>query len=203
MPDGPIGTSPSDEDAGPRRRLLDAAIDRAAERGLGDLSLRALAEELGTSHRMLSHHFGSKDGLWLAIVEEVERRQRAALAELLTAIDDDTDPASVMRRWWAHLTDPALLANARLFFELYGQALVGRQPAVRLLEGDIESWVESAGVGVGSELGPEVRAFLRLGIAVTRGLLLDLLATGDRVGVDAAMEQWIVLAAPVVAAARD
>jgi len=80
---------------------------------------------------------------------------------------------------------------------------VGRQPAVRLLEGDIESWVESAGAGVGSELGPEVRAFLRLGIAVTRGLLLDLLATGDRVGVDAAMEQWIVLAAPVVAAARD
>lgn len=152
---------------------------------------------------MLSHHFGSKDGLWLAIVEEVERRQRAALAELLTAIDDDADPASVMRRWWAHLTDPALLANARLFFELYGQALVGRQPAVRLLEGDIESWVESAGAGVGSELGPEVRAFLRLGIAVTRGLLLDLLATGDRVGVDAAMEQWIVLAAPVVAAARD
>lgn len=175
----------------------------AAERGLGDLSLRALAEELGTSHRMLSHHFGSKDGLWLAIVEEVERRQRAALAELLTAIDDDTDPASVMRRWWAHLTDSALLANARLFFELYGQALVGRQPAVRLLEGDIESWVESAGAGVGSELGPEVRAFLRLGIAVTRGLLLDLLATGDRVGVDAAMEQWIVLAAPVVAAAHD
>ena len=33
----------------------------------------------------------------------------------------------------------------------------------------------------------------RLGIAVLRGLLLDLLATGDREGVDAALEAWIAL----------
>jgi hypothetical protein len=33
-----------------------------------------------------------------------------------------------------------------------------------------------------------VRAHARLGLAVTRGLLLDLLATGDRAGVDAALE---------------
>jgi len=37
------------------------------------------------------------------------------------------------------------------------------------------------------------RALARLGVAVTRGLLLDLLATGDRAGVDAAMAQWIAL----------
>jgi hypothetical protein len=37
----------------------------------------------------------------------------------------------------------------------------------------------------------EARA--RLAIAVTRGLLLDLLATGERERVDAAMEQWIAL----------
>ncbi len=37
------------------------------------------------------------------------------------------------------------------------------------------------------------RARGRLSIAVTRGLLLDLLATGDRQGTDAAMAQWIAL----------
>jgi hypothetical protein len=36
-------------------------------------------------------------------------------------------------------------------------------------------------------------ASARLGIAVTRGMLLDLLATGDRAGVDAALEHWIAL----------
>jgi hypothetical protein len=46
----------------------------------------------------------------------------------------------------------------------------------------------------------DARALARLGVAVTRGLLLDLLATGDRAAVDAAIEQWISLNARVVAA---
>jgi hypothetical protein len=33
----------------------------------------------------------------------------------------------------------------------------------------------------------------RLGLATVRGLLLDLLATGDRAGVDAAMEEFLRL----------
>ena len=34
------------------------------------------------------------------------------------------------------------------------------------------------------------RVHARLGLAVVRGLLLDLLATGDRAGVDAALEAF-------------
>jgi hypothetical protein len=37
----------------------------------------------------------------------------------------------------------------------------------------------------------EARALARLGVATTRGLLLDLLATGDRAGVDAAMRMFL------------
>jgi hypothetical protein len=39
----------------------------------------------------------------------------------------------------------------------------------------------------------DARAFARLGLAVSRGLLLDLLATGDRAGVDAAMDRFITM----------
>jgi hypothetical protein len=39
------------------------------------------------------------------------------------------------------------------------------------------------------------RARARLGVAVTRGLLLDLLASGERTGVDDAMELFIELSA--------
>jgi hypothetical protein len=42
------------------------------------------------------------------------------------------------------------------------------------------------------------RAHARLGIAVTRGLLLDLVATGDVAGVDAAMEAFIAVYVPWV-----
>ena len=41
------------------------------------------------------------------------------------------------------------------------------------------------------------RAAARLGVAMTRGLLLDLLATEDRAGVDDAMELFIELSAPL------
>jgi len=177
----------------PRQQLLDAAIAFVADHGLTDLSLRSLAAELGTSHRMLSHHFGSKDGLWVAIVQEVERRQRDAVRELAPAPSVPFEDA--MRAWWRHISYPSLWPNERLFFEVYGQALHGRSPATELLEGVVDSWVEPiAEMLTEMEFPPDdARALARLGVAVTRGLLLDLLATGDRAGVDAAMEQWIAL----------
>src|SRR5690349_4661533 len=186
----------------PRDRLLEAAIDAVAERGISDLSLRSLAEELGTSHRMLIHHFGSKEGLWVAIVREVERRQLDAVAGL--ALEEEASFADATRAWWRHISDPALWPNERLFFEVYGQALHGREPAVQLLDGVVDSWLRPTtemAVRMGMR-ADAAEAFARLGIAVTRGLLLDLLATGDRAGVDAAMEHWIAVNAPLFEAGR-
>ena len=180
-----------------RQRLLDAAIEFVAGHGMTDLSLRRLADELGTSHRMLIHHFGSKDGLWVAIVREVERRQLEGVADL-----DPAEPmsfAEFTRAWWQHISDPSLWPSERLFFEVYAQALHGREPAVQLLDGIVDSWLEPA-AAIAEQMGmprEQAVAFARLGIAVTRGLLLDLLATGDREGVDAAMEHWIALNAPL------
>jgi len=47
----------------PRDRLLAAAVDQAIRGGIADLSLRELAAAIGTSHRMLLYHFGSREGL--------------------------------------------------------------------------------------------------------------------------------------------
>src|SRR4051812_19397823 len=126
-----VQSSPMAPEA-PRDRLLERAIAVVSARGIADLSLRRLAEELGTSHRMLIHHFGSKEGLWVAIVREVERRQLAAVADLVP--DEAASFAEASRAWWRHISDPSLWPNERLFFEVYGQALHGRRPAVDLLD---------------------------------------------------------------------
>jgi AcrR family transcriptional regulator len=186
------------EDPTPRERLLEAAIDVVAARGITDLSLRELAAKVGTSHRMLIHHFGSKDGLWVAIVKEVERRQVDVMASMAPSSTASLEDA--MWSWWKHVSHPSLWPNERLFFEIYGQALQGRSPAKELLDGIVDTWLEPAtrqsiAVGVPRK---DARAFARLGIAVTRGLLLDLLATEDRRGVDAAMRQFIRLLAAAV-----
>src|SRR3954468_15414903 len=173
----------------PRGRLLEAAIDYIATRGVSDLSLRELAAAIGTSHRMLIHHFGGREGLWVEVIRAVEERQRAAFAEVVPA--PGSTGGDVMRQWWRHISDPSLWPNERLFFEIYGQALQGRPGTVELLDGIIDAWLEPS-AAIFAQLGfPDGPAAARLGIAVTRGLLLDLLATGDHAQVDAAMEVHI------------
>jgi AcrR family transcriptional regulator len=162
-----------------------------AEHGVGDLTLRGLAAALGTSHRMLIYHFGSRDGLLVAIAAEVERRQR----EVLAGLDVVGAPAAVMRAMWDRLSDPELWPFERLFFELYARALQGDPGAAPFLHGIVDDWVAPL-AAMGVEAGVDeatARAEARLGLAVYRGLLLDLLATGDREGVTAAVERFIAL----------
>ena len=174
-----------------RQRLLEGAVTHVAEHGVGDLTLRGLASALGSSHRMLIYHFGSRDGLLVAIAGEVERQQREALAGL----DVTGAPAEVMRAMWARLSDPELWPFERLFFELYARALQGDPGAAPFLEGIVDDWVAPlVALAVDAGTDPAVaRAEARLGLAVYRGLLLDLLATGDREGVTAAVERFIEL----------
>ena len=178
----------------PRGKLLDAAIDHIAARGISDLSLRELAAAIGTSHRMLIHHFGSREALWVEVIRAVEARQRALLAEV---VPDPERGGSATSCASGGRTSPSesLWANERLFFEVYGQALQGRPGTVELLDGIVDSWLEPAAQGFmayGLER-EEALAQARLGLAVSRGLLLDLLATGDREAVDAANEAYIAL----------
>ncbi len=178
-----------------RERLLAAAIEYVSQHGVGEISLRALAAELGTSHRMLIYHFGSREALLIEVIRTVEEQQRAALAETLK--DTDAPPAEIMRTMWARVADPALWPNERLFFEVYAQALQGSPHALPMLDGIVEAWVEPlAALVAPGRPRAEARAEARLGVAVVRGLLLDLLATQDREAVDAAMERYISAIAP-------
>jgi AcrR family transcriptional regulator len=177
----------------PKEKLLTAAVDYVAANGMSELSLRRLAVAIGTSHRMLIYHFGSKEGLLVELIRTVEQRQRDALAQL--DLEPGATLADLSRAFWRRLTDPTLWPHERLFFEVYGQALQGRPGTTALLDGIVTDWVEPL-VELGVRHGfPEdkARASARLGLAVSRGLLLDLLATGDRAGVDAAMERFVEL----------
>ena len=177
--------------AQPRARLLAAVIAHVQQTGISNLSLRELAAAIGTSHRMLLYHFGSREGLLVAVVRAVEDAQRAFLAELTN--QPGLAPADAMRAMWRRLADPQLWPNERLFFELYAQALQGRPGTVGFLDDIVDAWVTPvAEYGVQLGVAPQdARADARLAVAVARGLLLDLLATRDRAAVDAAFERYL------------
>jgi hypothetical protein len=88
-----------------------------------------------------------------------------------------------------------------LFFELYAYALRGRPGTEGFLDGIVEDWVAPI-AGALAEAGADertARADARLSVAVVRGLLLDLLATGDRAGVNDAYERFLDYAAAAAA----
>jgi AcrR family transcriptional regulator len=179
--------------ATPKERLLSAVVDVALAGGITDLSLRAIAEAAGTSHRMLIHHFGSREGLLVEVIRAVEERQRSILGGLETENAGVPVPEDLALQFWEHLRSPELAPQERLFFEVYGQALQGRQWARPLLDGIVENWVGPVAAtfeAVGASPAT-ARIVARLSVAVGRGLLLDVLATGDDEEVDAAMRYFL------------
>src|SRR5262245_38888209 len=164
-------------DAPARDALLASVIDAIGRNGLGARSLRDLASDAGTSHRMLIHHFGSREGLLVAIVTEVEARQSEVLR--LVAGDAGSIAASV----WQRVATPELWPFERLFFECYARGAQGEEPFNRLIPALVENWL----IGLKGRERDEAR----LALAVVRGLLLDLVATEDRAAVDRAMKEFV------------
>jgi AcrR family transcriptional regulator len=182
-----------------RSALLNQCVQFLTRNGFSQLSLRQIAAGAGTSHRMLIYHFGSREGLLAAVVNQVESDQRVALAAMARDIDD---PVELGRRFWQRLADPSLAGAERLFFEIYAQSLYERDWTESFRATVIAAWagpIEDLFVHYGFTRD-EARIRSRLGIAASRGLLLDLLLTGERGVVDAAAELFgrlLTMPAPV------
>jgi AcrR family transcriptional regulator len=159
-----------------RRELLEAATDYAIEHGIAQMSLRPLADALGTQAPVLLHHFGSKEQLVALLLNEVRTRlRRVARAAIL----DGGDPVEAVWRW---AIDPAHDALYRTFFEAYGLAL--RDPIAyhTFLDSVVTDWLAEFDQARDPMDATAV-------IALVRGLLLDLLATGDRERVNRTFER--------------
>jgi AcrR family transcriptional regulator len=170
-----------------REALLDRCLEFLRTNGFSQLSLREIAAGAGTSHRMLLYHFGSREGLLAAVVGRVEAEQRAALQDLAAA---GGDPVEVSRAFWRRVSDPALAPAERLFFEVYTQALYGREWTAPFRESVIAAWQAPMVEALTARgfTADEAAHRVRLGIAATRGLLLDLLITGEREVLDGAAD---------------
>lgn len=176
----------------PQRKqdLLDEIVEYVGEHGIGDLSLRPLAKRLGTSTYTLTYQFGSKDQLLTDAVRHGLSVQRQALARLLDEGHADRPSALVYAMWeWGSqpqnlrlvrmLLEAATLAQSQpTVFGDVGQQIVNE--GVSLLQGSLER----AGVPPGRSVGLATQGFASLA-----GLQLDLIATGDRSRLAAAVDE--------------
>jgi AcrR family transcriptional regulator len=82
--------------------ILEVAMREFSEKGLAGARIDAIAEAMRTSKRMIYYYFGSKEGLYLAVLEEAYRRIRAIEAE---AQLEDLPPEDALRRLVGHTVD--------------------------------------------------------------------------------------------------
>jgi AcrR family transcriptional regulator len=63
--------------AATRQRILDAALAEFAEKGLAGARVDEIAARAGANKRMLYAHFGSKEELWMVVLERAYAAKRA------------------------------------------------------------------------------------------------------------------------------
>jgi AcrR family transcriptional regulator len=169
-----------------RARLRDRAIDYVLTHGVTDLALRPLAKALNTNARMLIYHFGSREGLMREIVLGLREREDAVIRRWFRAGKRTRTLTEFLRWYWRRMSDPRARPAVRLIFELYALALRDPKRYPGVLTDPLAYWQSLAAE---AKVGDSCQVEATLLLAVTRGLLLDLCATGDRVRVERALKQ--------------
>jgi AcrR family transcriptional regulator len=155
-----------------RQRLLDACTDHALEHGLPD-RLEPLAAATGASARMLLYHFGTRDALLRAILRQARQRQVQVFSELLRVRPGEPYTTTLAAAWSA-FTGPPGRPYLRLFGRLHDTAGEPLWPGFRRTA--TTDWLGPLEEGMRSVGHPELATVV---LAVIRGLLMDLDATGD------------------------
>jgi AcrR family transcriptional regulator len=169
-----------------RQRLRNQAVDYVLSYGVGDLALRPLAKALKTNARMLVYHFGSREGLMREILTGLRERGDAQIQAWFKAGKTPRTLSEFLRWYWRRMSSPRTEPAVRLIFELYALALRHPEDYPGVLEVPLAHWQKvTKKAGLRSEFETAEATLL---LAATRGLLLDLCATGDRARVGRAMQ---------------
>ena len=187
-----------------RQELLDQVVRYLADHGLAGASLRPMAKALGVSLNGLVHHFGTKTDLLVAALARANELQRRESEGWLTC-NPALSQADLLRKWWRWINAaPEHLALVRLGLEAAaldatGGGLPGqvRAEQVGLWRTDIEQRLVAEGLSAGAA---QVEASLVK--AMFTGLVVDLIATGNRRRLTRALREGLHRLEAVVAAAR-
>ena len=178
-----------------RAELLELAYRYALEHGLAEMSLRPLAKAIGSSPRVLLYLFGSKDGLVRALLGRARADELGMLAGMRAGLGDGAPgPAAAAARLWDWLAAEDHRALLTLWVEGYGRSLTDPGgPWAGFAEATVRDWLDllrDTQPPAGRD-GPAALATATLVLAVLRGALLDLLATGDTGRITAAVRQQL------------
>jgi AcrR family transcriptional regulator len=100
----PAGRPHGSENAAVRARLQDAARTLFAQHGYAAVSIRAVAEAAGVNPAMIHYYFGSKQGLYEAMITDTFTPLFAGLGAAVSAGTTATGPAPIHRFFRAYMS---------------------------------------------------------------------------------------------------
>ena len=160
-----------------RARLREQAVDYVLTHGIRDVALRPLARALKTNARMLIYHFGSREGLMREILAGLRERGDEQIGAWFDHAGKERTLPEFLRWYWKGMSAPAVRPSIRLIFELYALALRHPKDYPGVLEDPLMHWKRVTRKTTARSESDDAETTLLL--AATRGLLLDLCATGD------------------------
>lgn len=179
-----------------RNELFAAITDYILDNGVATLTLRPLAEAIGSSIASLNRQFGSKEQLVEAVCIELHTRMLDDVERARSV--PGASPIGVLRSLWRDWLEPAKSREFAFLFELYGLAIRDPERYQWFATSIVNDWLapfEDALTDAG--LSPdEARSATTLGLALIRGLHLDLAATHDISRVDKTFELALHLFEP-------
>lgn len=182
---------PPEKPSARRDDLLEKAYRYVLANGLTDLSLRPLAAAIGSSPRVLLFLFGSKEELVKAILRRARADEVRRLAEARSAEAHD-DLATAARVVWGWLVDPVHRPLLLLWLEVYSLSLADtRGPWTGFAAQTVKDWLAHLAASQPRAASRRRETERTLCLAVLRGALLDLLATGDTERVTAAVDLYL------------
>lgn len=126
---------------GRREEILDAAVEVMAVHGIEATSLNQLADELGLSTYALTYHFGSKEGLLVAIADHVGHHLRGEFTWLHDVVETgEVNVGALVRGYWANYGQGGAAGSTRLWLEI--GILASRDPErfPGFLDAMIDGW---------------------------------------------------------------
>jgi AcrR family transcriptional regulator len=155
--------------------VLAAVADYVLAHGVTDLSPRSVARAAGTSYRMLLYHFGSKEHLVRAAIQDARTRDVRMLTRAI-ARQGPPSPPELVHRMWHWYASPRRAHLLRPVCEVW--ALSQQQPprvqgVHEPVAEDLVGWVAD-GLVVAGYSPAEGRARASLYVGALRGLLLSI-----------------------------
>ena len=178
-----------------RSELLAEIVEELLTRGAADLSLRPLAERVGSSARLLIYHFNSKEELVAAALSEVRQHIGASLYARASQTRPETLHDLVVMVWdWA--TEAPNQRYFRLLFEVDGLAMFDRLNfSAEVKRANSAVWIDLIDRAAGrlAQGGDLFSDHSTLILGAFTGLLQDFLSTGDRARTTAAVHALVDL----------